>query len=173
MSGFWFKIGALAIIVAGLIFTVKHLSRKQQAEPQETKSFYDIVEEDDRRLRADPEPAESGHAAPEPAEPPEGEITPAPVAAVPEPEPLEFTELSEAEKADAEKLFETAIAHRKIGRISRTGFKVMVDCCRQIISKYPDSIYAYKARRMLGDIPERFQRRYNITEEELTPRTGN
>jgi hypothetical protein len=43
----------------------------------------------------------------------------------------------------------------------------MVQTCRQIISKWPDSWYAYRAKQMLIDMPERFRGRYNITQEEL------
>jgi outer membrane protein assembly factor BamD (BamD/ComL family) len=43
----------------------------------------------------------------------------------------------------------------------------MVQTCRQIIEKWPDSWYAYNAQKMLIDMPERFRERYKITQEEL------
>jgi len=48
-------------------------------------------------------------------------------------------------------------------------YKLMVDYCRQIIEKWPGSVYAFKARRMLGEIPQRYRKQYNITEEEINP----
>ena len=59
------------------------------------------------------------------------------------------------------------LQHRKIGRLPGTGYKTMVDCCRQIIEKFPGSAYSYKAKRMLADIPEHYRRRYKITDEEI------
>jgi len=47
-----------------------------------------------------------------------------------------------------------------------TGFSLMVPNCRQIIKRWPDSWYAYRAKQMLGDLPERYKMRYKVTEEE-------
>jgi hypothetical protein len=49
-----------------------------------------------------------------------------------------------------------------------TGFKLMVDTCRQIIQRWPDSWYAYRAKQLLADMPPRFQKRYRVTEEEVS-----
>ena len=59
-----------------------------------------------------------------------------------------------------------AVPGRSIGRLPTTGFKLMVDNCRTIIRRWPDSFYAYSAKKMLADLPERYQMRYKITEEE-------
>jgi uncharacterized protein (UPF0128 family) len=45
----------------------------------------------------------------------------------------------------------------------------MVQYCRQILEKYPGSEYAYKAKRILADIPENERTRYHITDDEINP----
>ena len=59
-----------------------------------------------------------------------------------------------------------AVPGRSIGRLPMTGFSLMVPNCRQIIKRWPDSWYAYRAKQMLGDLPERYKMRYKVTEEE-------
>jgi hypothetical protein len=85
----------------------------------------------------------------------------------PEKATLYFSELSEIEQIEAERLLQVAVPGRSIGRLPMTGFNLMVDTCRQILRRWPDSWYAYKAKQMLADMPERFRPRYRITEEEL------
>jgi hypothetical protein len=158
MNTFWLKAAVVAVVVVGSIVVVIAFLPKSGPKP-EPKTVYDIWEQDDKRLRADPQPKEP----PEPTESQQpgndGQTT--------EPTKPQFRELSEMERIDAERLFNVAIQHRKMGRLQGIGLRTMVDCCRQIIEKYPDSEYAFKAKRMLADIPERFRPRYNITEEEI------
>ena len=51
------------------------------------------------------------------------------------------------------------------------GYKQMVDNCREIIRRFPESEYDYKARRALADIPECFRNIYNVTPQEIAPFT--
>ncbi len=157
MNTFWLKVAVVAVVVVGVVILINVFSNPEP-KPKE-KTFWDQVEEDDKRLRADPQPKEP----PEPTESQQsgndGQTA--------EPTKPQFRELSEIENIDAERLFNVAIQHRKMGRLQGIGLRTMVDCCRQIIEKYPDSEYAFKAKRMLADIPERFRPRYNITEEEI------
>ena len=158
MNTFWLKIAGLAIVVIGLIILVNVFSTSKSEPKTEPKTVYDVWEEDDRRLRAEPEYVE----------PPKTEQAPSPpakqAAELPKPK---FKELSEIEEVEAQRLFEFALQQRKIGRLPVTGFKPMVDACREIIQKFPGSEFDYKARRMLGDIPERYRERYKITKEEI------
>ncbi len=158
MNTFWLKAAVVAVVVVGSIVVVIAFLPKSGPEP-EPKTVYDVWKQDDERLRADPQPKEP----PEPTESQQsgndGQTA--------EPTKPPFRELSEIERIDAERLFNVAIQHRKMGRLQGIGLRTMVDCCRQIIEKYPDSEYAFKAKRMLADIPERFRPRYNITEEEI------
>jgi hypothetical protein len=75
--------------------------------------------------------------------------------------------LSEIDKIEAERFLNVAVPGRSIGRLPVTGFRLMVDNCRRIIERWPDSWYAYRAKQMLADMPPRFRPRYHITEEEL------
>jgi len=152
MNKFWLKMAVLAVIVLGLIVLVKTAARKTVESIKDTASFAEVIEEDEQRLRAEPEvkqPARSEQAVEE---------------SKPEPQ---FKELGLEDKVRAEKLFEMAIAQRKIGRLPGMSYKLMVDYCRQIIEKWPGSVYAFKARRMLGEIPERYRKQYKITDEEI------
>ncbi|MHC4193627.1 MAG: hypothetical protein ACYSP9_05565 [Planctomycetota bacterium] len=151
MNTFWLKIAGIVVVIVGVIVLVNALSSSESKGEKEHKpeTFWEQVREDDKRLRADPELRE-------PPVSDEGSEAGNP----------QFKELSEIERIDAEQRFNVALQHRKMGRLQGIGLRTMVDCCRQIIERYPDSEYAFKAKRMLADIPERFRSRYNITEEE-------
>ena len=173
MNSFWVKIAVFAVIVVGLIVLVKKFSTSNSEPKPKSKTVYEVWEEDEKRLRAEPEVEKPPPEQPEPD--PIEQTTPT-VAQKPEPQrqvrlaPRQFKELEEIEKIDAEKLFEVALQHRKMGRLpvaGGLGYKTMVDCCRQIIKKYPGSVYAYKARRMLAEVPQRLRGRYKITDEEI------
>lgn len=79
----------------------------------------------------------------------------------------EFKKMDEIDKIEAERLFETALTDRKIGRLPVTGYKMTVDNCRMIIQRFPGTEFDYKARRLLDDIPKRFVERYKLTDEEM------
>jgi type IV secretory pathway VirB10-like protein len=164
MNTFWLKIAALTVVVVGLIILVNVFSTSESEPKPKPKTVYDVWEEDDKRLRAKPGAAEPPKT--EQAPPPTAEQKPVAKQPAEPPEP-KFKELSEIEKVEAERLFEYALQQRKIGRLPVTGFKPMVDACRNIMQKFPGSEFDYKARRMLADIPERFRKRYKITDEEI------
>jgi hypothetical protein len=167
MNTFWLKVAGIAVAVLCVIILINVISSSEsepQPEPRE-KTFWGQVEEDDKRLRAEPQykqptktitsvqRTDTNQAAEQtgPVEPPKPQ----------------FRELSEIENIDAEQLFNHALQFRKIGRLPGPRYKVMVDTCRQIIQKYPGSEWAWKAKRMLADIPEHYRDRYHITEEEI------
>lgn len=155
MNTFWLKLAGAAVAVVVLIVLVSVLNSsgggldKEPEIKEKPKTFYDVAEKDDRRLRADPVP--KGWTPTEDNE---------------EPPVPDFRKLDEIETMEAERLFNVAIQHRKIGRLPGPSYKQMIDYCRDIIERFPDTIYAFKARRMLGDIPARYQEQFNITEEE-------
>jgi type IV secretory pathway VirB10-like protein len=164
MNTFWLKIAVLAVVIVALIVLVNVFWPSESEPRPKPKTFYDVIEDDDRRLRAEPQPPEPTEIE-QPAPSASQEQPVAKQSAEP-PKPV-FKELSEVEKVEAERLFEYAIQQRKIGRLPATGYKPMVDACRQIMQKFPASEFDYKARRMLADIPERYRQRYNITKEEI------
>ena len=164
MNTIWLKIAGLAICVVVVIVAIGMLtsSDTEQSE-QPKKTFYDKAEEDKERFLAEPEPIDVQDAQEQKQEQQQVQQEPE----VSQPTTLYFEELSDIDKTEAERLLNVAVPGRSIGRLPVTGFKLMVDTCRQIIQKWPESWYAYRAQQMLADMPTRFRSRYKITEKEL------
>jgi type IV secretory pathway VirB10-like protein len=159
MNTFWLKIAGVAVLIVGVIILITVFTSGTDSEPKEPqKTVYEQWEEDDARLRTEPQYKEP------PATTPSAQQT-TPVA----PPKPEFKKLNEIEEIQAQRLFEAAMTARKMGRLPgvKLGYKNMVDYCRQIIRRWPDSEYAFNAKRLLADIPERYHRMYNITKEEI------
>ena len=169
MNTFWLKIAGLAVLVVGVIFLISVFSSKTDSEPKEPqKTIYDQAEEDKQRFLAEPKEVDSAVQDQTTESKTVAERT-QPAIEPPKPIPpvrLYFKELGEIDKIEAERLLGVAVPGRSIGRLPMTGFKLMVDSCRQIIRRWPDSYYAYQAQRMLADMPERYQQRYRVTEQE-------
>ena len=161
MNTFWLKIAGLAIVVVvGIVLIGSLIGDSEPKEPDPT--FYDKAEEDQKKFLAEPEPVQTPQAesaieqvqpAPKPVEPSESKV-------------LYFKPLSEIDKIQAEKLLNAAAPARSMGRL-QIGYNLMMQNCRQIIQKWPDSWYAYRAKQMIIDMPERFRPRYNVTDDEL------
>lgn len=160
MNTFWLKIAVLVllimtVIILASVFTSSEKSGLEAEPPPKDKSFYDQVEDDKKKFSAEPKPVDNQ------VQQSSEDQTPA------KPTVLYFKPLSEIEEIEAERLFNVAVPGRSLGRLPRTGFKLMVDSCRHIIKRWPDSWYAYRAKQMLIDMPVRFRPRYEITQEEL------
>jgi hypothetical protein len=172
MDTFWLKIVGFALLVVGVIVLIGFLASGTK-EPE--KTFYDQVEEDKQKFLAEPQPLEEQETTqvPEQTQVVENKEVAEPVPPVqkqvekPKPTVLYFKPLSEIEQIEAEKLLNVAVPGRSIGRLPMTGFNLMVPNCRQIIQRWPDSQYAYQAKRLLADLPPRYQTRYNVTKEEM------
>ena len=172
MDTFWLKIVGFAVFVVGVIVLIGFLTSGTK-EPE--KTFYDQVEEDKQRFLAEPQPLEEQEKTQVPEQNQEAESKEVAESAVPaqkqieEPKPtvLYFKPLSEIEQIEAERLLSVAVPGRSIGRLPMTGFNLMVPNCRQIIKRWPESQYAYQARRLLADLPPRYQTRYSVTKEEI------
>ena len=161
MNTFWLKIAGFAILVVVIIVAISSFTGEDKPKPP-PKTFYDQAEEDKENFLAKPQPVNEQVQEPtKPVQPPAEQTKAA------EPTQLYFKPLSEIDEIEAERLLNVAAPSRSIGRLPMTGFKLMVDTCRQIITKWPDSWYAYQAKRMLVDMPPRFRERYKITDEEL------
>ncbi|MHC4536687.1 MAG: hypothetical protein ACYS6K_22290 [Planctomycetota bacterium] len=175
MNTFWLKIMGLAVLAVGVIIVISVFTSGTDSEPPEPKepqkTFYDQAEEDKQRFLSEPQALDSQTQVPATKQAPPTENQTAAQAVPPSPKPaqptlLYFKELGEIEQIEAEKLLNVAVPGRSIGRLPMTGFKLMVDSARTIISKWPDSHFAYRAKLMLADLPERYQMRYKVTEEE-------
>ena len=163
VNTFWLKIAGLAVAVVGVIFLISVIrgGKTQTKSEPPPKTFYDQAEEDKRRFLAEPQQVQEQDSVAHDktaVEPPVEQARPA---------QLYFKPLSEIDTIEAERLLGVAVPGRSIGRLPMMGFKLMVDSCREIIRRWPDSWYAYRAKQMLADMPRRDRQRYNITQEEL------
>jgi type IV secretory pathway VirB10-like protein len=159
MNTFWLKTAGIAVVIVGVIILIAVFTSGTDSEPKEPqKTVYNQWEEDDKRLRAEPQYQE----------PPATTASVQQTTPVAPPKP-EFKKLNEIEEIQAQRLFEAAMTERKMGRLPgiSLGYKNMVDHCREIIRRWPDSEYAFNAKRLLADIPERYHKMYNITKEEI------
>lgn len=178
MNTIWLKIAGVIVAVVLIFVLVMVLTSPETEEPTQSEqpvkpeNFAQQVEADKKKFLTEPQPVEE--KAEETQQPViEDQNLPEQVQVVqetkqePQPETLYFKELNEIEKIEAERLLNTAVPGRSIGRLPMTGFKLMVDTSRQIIKKWPESWYAYRAKQLLAEMPERFKRRYNVTPEEM------
>jgi hypothetical protein len=193
MNTFWLKVlGVLVIIVAIGAFVVWIRSGIEEAQKPE-RTFSEMVKKDQKEMLAEPNakdltsrpaqpesPAGREEARPKAPAANESAKTQAPASSAQnqpaqpveqakkaEPTTFYFTNLDETEQIAAEQLLAMLPTGRSIGRLPMTGFGLMVETSRQIMGRWPGSIYDYKARRALNQMPERFRDRYRITEQEL------
>ena len=157
MNTFWLKIAGVAVLVVGVIFLISVFSPETNSEPKEPqKTVYNQWEEDEKKLSAEPQYKEPAATSPSVQQ-----TTPV---APPKPE---FKKLSEIEDIQAQQLWEWVKSQRKMGRLPIMGYGQMVKTCRDIIQRWPESEYAFYAKRALADLPERYRKMYNITKEEI------
>lgn len=175
MNTFWLKIAGVAIAVVLIFVLVTMFTSNGTQEPEQPeqpqRTFEQQVEADRENFSNLPQPVNSQDQDQNQTTvnvPETKTVEPVPEPPKPaEPITLYFKPLSEIEEIEAERLFNAAVPGRSIGRLPMTGFKLMVDSCRQIIKRWPDSRYAYNAKKLLADLPERYQQRYNVTPEEI------
>ena len=182
MNTFWLKVAAGIVGIVVIVVIIGMFTSNSAPQPEEPeKTFYDQAREDKEKFLAEPKAVESPdqQQVPEqnqtieekaPVEETTAETAPQQPAPTPveppKPKTLYFKPLSEIDKIEAERLLNVAAPGRSLGRL-RTGYKLMMDTSRQIIKKWPDSWYAYRAKQMIIDMPERYRERYKVTEEEL------
>ena len=158
MNTVWLKIVAVVVLLVVIFVIISKIANKASKPAGPERTISDTWRDDEKRLRAEPNVAESNVSA-QPDAGQQRRVV----------EPLKFKELTEDEKAGASQLFELAMAQRKMGRLPGVSYGAMVQYCREIIERYPGSEYAYKAKRMLADIPERERQRFHITDDEINP----
>jgi len=174
MNTFWLKIAALAIaVVAGIIVIGSFTGGDSEPKEPET-TFYDKAEEDRQRFLAEPQGLQAKETESVAQQGPAAVESQAVVPVPPTPRPVEppkptivyCKDLSEIDKIEAERLLNAAVPARSLGRL-QIGFNLMMQNCRQILGRWPDSWYAYRAKQMIADMPERFRQRYKVTQNEL------
>lgn len=178
MNTIWLKIAAAAVGVVVVVIVVSKFtsndaaptSPPQSQEPGGPKTVYDSFERDDREFGVS-EPTDSGTA--DTTTPPAAATTPQETAPA-EPTPPTLTQADEPtfeklpieEDIQAQRLHSMALEERKRSRLPMMTPKLMVDYCREIIQRWPKSEYAFQAKRMLADIPERYKEMYKVTDQE-------
>jgi hypothetical protein len=160
MNNIWTKIAlAMIALIAGFIVAVMFWPAESEP-PKPQKSFYDVAREDKKRLRADPNENTVRKLQERDSLKQASEKTANDTKTV-------FKQLPPEQELRAQQMLEYALSFRSIGRLPKISYKPMIDTCRQIIESYPGSEYAYKAKRILGDIPDKDRRLYNVTEDEI------
>jgi hypothetical protein len=182
MNTFWLKIAALAVVVVIVIVLIGVFSSSEKPRPlpeptvaepvnKPAKTFSEQVEKDREKFLAKPQPVEEQvreQNQPQAVQTPPQPVQPSAANPPVQPTQLYFKPLSEIDKVEAERLLNVAVPGRSIGRLPiATDYQLMVVPCRQIIRKWPDSWYAYRAKQLLRDMPARLRPRYKITPEEL------
>jgi len=162
MNTFWLKIAGVVVLVVVVIVAIATFTGKDESKQQ--KTIYDQWEQDEKELTAEPQFKEPPAQQQTSQQPPRKRVVkPAEPVAKPK-----FKELSVEEQVEAEQKWQWALNQRKMGRLPgvRLGYKNMVDACREIIQRWPESEYAFYAKRALADLPERYKKMYSITDEE-------
>jgi type IV secretory pathway VirB10-like protein len=157
MNTFWLKIAGVVVLVAAVIVAIATFTGKGKPE-KPLKTIYDQWDEDEKELTAEPQLKESSTQQ----QPPQKKVV---KPAEPVKEPV-FKELSPEEQVEAEQKWQWALNQRKMGRLPGMGYKNMVGACREIIQRWPESKYAFYAKRALADLPDRYRKMYKITDEE-------
>ncbi len=164
MNTFWLKIAGVAVLIVGVIILITVFTSGTDSEPKEPqKTVYDQWEEDEKKLSAEPQYKEPPATSPsvQPGTKAVQQTTPV------EPPKPEFKKLSEIEDIQAQQLLEWVKSQRKMGRLPIMGYGQMVKTCRDIIQRWPESEYAFYAKRALADLLPRYHKMYNITKEEI------
>jgi len=184
MGSTWVKIAGAAVVVVVVIIVLGRLGgdKPASAPPEKEKTFYDMADRDkqfgEEPKRAD-EPTQSPAAQPETSQPPaQPSPQPAqpPAAQVPgvvlpssitQPTTLYFKPLDEINDIAAQELLPWASTGRSLGRLPMVQYGLMVQACRQIEERWPDSWYAFRAKQMLEEISDRYAANYKIRPQEL------
>ncbi len=194
MSSIWLKIAGIAvlaivvIVVAGRFQSDKPASSTApESRRSEKNKTFDQVAERDRQFAqppkpAEPEPAEQPQqppAAPAPAPPPPQPPAQAPPqpspgsvilpSSITKTTPLYFKPLGEEDEIAAEQLLPWVATSRSIGRLPMMGtYGPTVRTCRDILSRWPESKYAFRAKQVLEDVSNSPRAAgQNITQQEL------
>jgi Na+-transporting methylmalonyl-CoA/oxaloacetate decarboxylase gamma subunit len=171
MDTSWLKIAVFLVIAVAVVIGVKKVIRSMENKPKEpTTTIYDMAEKDRARLLAAPNAADftsSNKNAQQAESAGKGTKTAAVQEQPAKPSVLYFSEVSEIDKMEADDILANVPSWRTMGRLPFTGYTLMVESCRQLMEKFPGTIYDYKARRALGQVPQRYWARYKITAKEV------
>jgi hypothetical protein len=178
MNTIWLKISGLVVLIIAGIVLVSFFTSGTDSGPKElkqveqpAKTIYEQWDKDDKKLLAEPQYKEPPAPAPSAQQPAPAESNQPPSQIVPaqpaEQQMPQFKELELEDEIEAQKLWTWVENQRKMGRLPVMGYGQMVKGCRDIIQRWPESKYAFFAKRALADLPERYREMYNVTKEEI------
>ena len=171
MDTFWLKAVAVLILIAAVVVGIAYFTSNSDKSPKEPqKTFYDVQQEDREQILAEPSAKDF---QPDEKPPAEQNSDTQPIAKQPEPEVsgpivLYFKDIDEIDQIEAEKNLQILPAGRSMGRhpmYTVRDYRLLITACEKLMNSWPGTIYDYKARRALAQIPERHWPRYKITEE--------
>jgi len=167
MNTVWLKIAILAVVLVGAIIIVSKFLSSEVKDATDIEAAAERVaaREDqlqsqlrEAELKAEQKKAQQTQVTQTPAKPP---VAPT------RPSGLEIAEEDIVASVEAERLYNMALTQYRIGRRTGMTFKKMVDYCREILERYPNSPEAAKAKVLMRNMPERYRQLYNVTNEEL------
>ena len=183
MNTIWLKIAGGAVLALALIIGVASFMGGDSSptpEPEEKeapKTFQDTVEEDRKNHPVvAPEPIqEEVKAEPENEEeaPPVDTIPVQAIQSEPEPETpkvIYVKPMDEVEEMQAQQLLSWAGTSYSIGRLPGPQYGDAVRKCKDVISRWPESWYAYQAKRILADLADlrrQYRTQYKLDDELL------
>ena len=176
----------VVIVVAGRFTSDKPASTSstpaESKQAEKPKTFYDMADRDKQFAQApkpaEPQPAEQQPpvATPPAPQPPQQttQAPPQPAAdnvvlpsSITQRRDLYFKPLSEEEDIAAQELLPWVATGRSLGRLPMVQYGLMVKACRQAEERWPESVYAFRAKQALEEIYERYAANYKITRQEL------
>lgn len=167
MNTFWLKIAVLAVVVVVAIVLVSNFLSSEVDKATDIEAAAQRIEAGEAKLQAQLRQAEF-EAEQKKAQQTQTRPMPADTSPVPtRPVRTDITEVDIVAEVDAERIYNMALTQYRIGRRTGMTYKKMIDYCRDLFDKYPNSSYAAKARVLMRNIPERYRQMYNITDEEL------
>jgi trehalose/maltose hydrolase-like predicted phosphorylase len=165
MNTFWLKIAVLAVAVLVAIILVSNFFSSEIDKATDLKAAAERHEAAEAKLQAQLQEAQT--QVEQKNEQKDTTITPAETSPVPtKPAQTVADDDDIIANVEAERLYNMALTQYKIGRKIMT-FKKMVDYCRELFDRFPDSPEAAKAKVLMRNMPERYRELYNVTEEEL------
>jgi len=164
MKAFWLKMALLCVLALGLVVLVNVFPSRQEPaaqtqQPDRREQTSQTTEElqqarrerEKRRQQSKAQTAQQQQALPEQQK---------------QQPPARQTQQQQL-NPQAEMLYQLAVKHEKMAHLPMMTFKKPVDYCREILERYPNSPQAPKARKLLREMPERYRKMYNITDEEM------
>lgn len=162
MNNFWIKIGVFAVIVVGLVVVVKVFSPSGESRVEQV---------DFKQTEKEPQGVNTTKALKDeqvPQRPPRKKmIERSKDPTAPQPVPKPEVRLAPEEQLQADKLLQAIKLQYSLARKSPVTYKKMVDFCRELFAKFPNSQQAEEARELLRRMPKRYRNLYKVTNEEL------